>query len=900
MSTRLRDMIKTIRQCKTAAEEREEIAKECALIRSAIRDDDADNRPRNLAKLLYIHMLGYPTHFGQMECLKLIVSQNYADKRLGYLALMLLLDERQEVLMLVTNSLKNDLNHPNQYVVGLALCSLANISSAAIARDLSTDVVKLLSNPNPYIRKKAALCAVRVIRKVPDLLENFVPKIRLLLQEKNHGVLITTVSLMLEICETDKSRIEIFRKLAPACVRILRTLVQAGYAPEHDVSGITDPFLQVRVLRLLAILGKDDPTAAESMNDVLAQVATNTESIRNVGNSILYECVQTIMAIGAESGLRILAVNILGRFLMNKDNNIRYVALNVLTKVVGADLQAVQRHRNTIVECLKDHDTSIRKRALELVYILANESNILSLVRELLGILQTSDSEFRGDLSAKICSVTEKYAPSKKWHVNTILKVFSVSGCTIPDQTISNMISLITQNPELQLHAVRHLFLALKNDLLNQSLVQLALWCVGEFGDLLISSDVAVLGDDLPVSPDQPLSEEEKGTLGPVSELELVNMLEEISRHAATNVLSKQFLLTALLKLSDRLQTSPQHLTRIKTLIEQHKDSLHLELQQRSCEYSNVLRVQPSVQNVILDRIPPLAEVRTSTPSSQTPSSANNLVSMVPSTPPATEGKGFMNELFGEVLETQPVVPRSAFPTTNGPEKKDGGSVLDLLSNLNVPSSVSTSQPLFGGPLSSFPQTSPQPQIVDLLSLSQPSPPPALNNFPTPSSYPPPFAAPSPIPNLSGPHNDINVLGQFAPSPSLTPVVSPLMSAPVAQGPYTFVAHDANGLNVTISATKNKNDLKVTLLNVVCSSSISIPMSEFAMKFAVPKYMKIAQIGQPSRTDITFGASLQQQIIVMNSMQGQAPIMVKIKIDYKLNGSPVSLFVDAQNFPASL
>ena len=34
-----------------------------------------------------------------------------------------------QVLMLVTNSLKNDLNHPNQYVVGLALCSLGNIGS---------------------------------------------------------------------------------------------------------------------------------------------------------------------------------------------------------------------------------------------------------------------------------------------------------------------------------------------------------------------------------------------------------------------------------------------------------------------------------------------------------------------------------------------------------------------------------------------------------------------------------------------------------------------------------------------------------------------------------------------------------------------------------------------------
>ena len=100
-STRLRDLIKSIRACKTAADERALIAKgthhrlhlplaarltrpeECAAIRTAIRDEEAETRQRNVAKLLFIHMLGYPTHFGQMECLKLIVSPHYSDKRVG-------------------------------------------------------------------------------------------------------------------------------------------------------------------------------------------------------------------------------------------------------------------------------------------------------------------------------------------------------------------------------------------------------------------------------------------------------------------------------------------------------------------------------------------------------------------------------------------------------------------------------------------------------------------------------------------------------------------------------------------------------------------------------------------------------------------------------------------------
>ena len=32
----------------------------------------------------------------------------------------------------------------------------------------------------------------------------------------------------------------------PNLVRMLKDLLMSGYSPEHDVSGISDPFLQVR------------------------------------------------------------------------------------------------------------------------------------------------------------------------------------------------------------------------------------------------------------------------------------------------------------------------------------------------------------------------------------------------------------------------------------------------------------------------------------------------------------------------------------------------------------------------------------------------------------------------------------------------------------------------------
>jgi len=153
-------------------------------------------------------------------------------------------------------------------------------------------------------------------------------------------------------------------QFVPDLVRLMKALSTSTGSSEHDVggtiqtfihklvlfthavcvTGISDPFLQVRILHLMRTLGKGDAQASELMSDTLARVATNTDASKNVGNSILYETVLTIMEIESESGLRVLAINILGRFLANRDNNIRYVALNTLLKTLVRQSDTFKEH----------------------------------------------------------------------------------------------------------------------------------------------------------------------------------------------------------------------------------------------------------------------------------------------------------------------------------------------------------------------------------------------------------------------------------------------------------------------------------------------------------------------------------------------------------------------------
>lgn len=488
MGTRMRlaDLIRNVRACKTAAEERAVISKECAQIRTAFKEEDNDYRHRNVAKLLFIHMLGYSTHFGHMECLKLIATPRFAEKRIGYLALMLLLDEKQEVLMLATNSLQSDLKDQNHFVVALSLCAIANIGSVEMASDLAPEVQKLLKNQNPYIRKKSCLAAVRIMRKVPELVEQFIDDMPQMLNDRNNAVLLTTVTAITEICQQDEY-VDYFRQQATGTlVRQLRNLVHSGYTPEHDVAGLTDPFLQVAILRLLRILGQGDAEKSEAMSDILASVVTNTESgpqAKNAGSAIVYECIQTIMAVESEEGLRTLAVNVLGRFLLNRDNNIRYVALYTLGRVVGSHSQHVQRHRGTIVECLKDADISIRHRAQHLVYSLVNQDNVRILVRELVDYLNEAETSMKGDLAAKICSCVDQYAPNKRYHIDTVIKVLQLAGNEVKTDTTSQLITLILDNPDLYGYAVQKMYQAAKEDVTLQVLGQVAVWCIGEYGE---------------------------------------------------------------------------------------------------------------------------------------------------------------------------------------------------------------------------------------------------------------------------------------------------------------------------------------------------------------------------------------------------------------------------------
>ncbi|CBH10349.1 AP-1 adapter complex gamma subunit, putative [Trypanosoma brucei gambiense DAL972] len=584
-SQKLRELISAVRQCKTSSEERALISKESAIIRESFRGSKPHVRTRNMLKLLYISMLGYPTEFGQVEVVSLIAQSDYAGKRVGYLTIQMVLGENDEVLTLSENHIKKDLGSGQPLLQSMALNVVANIASEPMSRDMFDDILRLFACPDPYIAKKACLAAVRIIKKVPDYAEVFLQECTNVFHENNQAVLLCKLTLVNEcLLQSDvEEHLKKYRLATNGAVRLLKQLVLSSRVTAQDIGGVADPFLQIKLLQFMKIVGKGSPVVSETINDVLAQVLTNTDGSTKAGSAVQYECVKTIYAVESDEALRSLGVSTIGRFLASNDNNLRFVALQSLLDYAARDAEAVRGHQDIILDCLKDADVSIRRRALELTVALIDETNVRLLVPDLLTYLTVCSDEMREEVVRHLCQLIETKAPNAEWRVELSLRLLRLGRQHVSVGFATRLIGLLTnETVELQTTATNALwegegspFDAIHH--LRKAFLVAAVWCIGEYADLLVSK---------------------KG----VSEEKIATRIADIINNTEYKLI-KSYGLTALVKVASRY---PSTKNTAVAVFANHTTSFDCELQQRACEYTTILESFPQEAAFSFERMPPI------------------------------------------------------------------------------------------------------------------------------------------------------------------------------------------------------------------------------------------------------------------------------------------------------
>ncbi|XP_078429470.1 AP-2 complex subunit alpha-1-like [Wolffia australiana] len=491
--------ISDIRNCQNKEQERLRVDKELGNIRTKFKNDKGLSpyeKKKYVWKMLYIYMLGYDVDFGHSDAVSLISAPKYPEKQVGYIVTSCILNENHDFLRMVINTVRNDIIGRNETFQCLALTMVGNIGGREFAESLAPDVQRLLisSSCRPLVRKKAALCLLRLYRKNPDVvnIEGWSDRMAQLLDERDFGVLTSVMSLFVSLVSNNN---EAYWNCLPKCVKILERLTRNQDIPQdYTYYGIPSPWLQVKTMRALQYFPAiEDPNTRRSLFEVLQRILMGTEVVKNVNknnasHAVLFEALALVMHLDAEKEMMSQCVALLGKFIAVREPNIRYLGLeNMSRMLLVADVQdIIKRHQVQIVTSLKDPDISIRRRALDLLYGMCDISNAKDIVEELLQYLSTADFAMREEVALKAAILAEKFAPDLSWYVDVILQLIDKAGDFVSDDIWYRVVQFVTNNEDLQPYAAAKARDYLNKPALHETMVKVSAYLLGEYSHLLI------------------------------------------------------------------------------------------------------------------------------------------------------------------------------------------------------------------------------------------------------------------------------------------------------------------------------------------------------------------------------------------------------------------------------
>lgn len=313
-----------------------------------------------------------------------------------------------------------------------------------------------------------------------------------------------------------------------------------------------------------------------------------------------------------------------------------------------------------------------------------------------------------------------------------------------------------------------------------------------------------------------------------MSDYLVVRLLESILLGPYANQVTREYVMTALMKLSSRLTDSTAQ-AKIVELLNEHTVSMEVEIQQRAVEYTNLFSYD-SIRPAVLERMP-IPEARTiiqntstdkadqtSSNSKAGPSDQDLLLDLM--------GVGTSGGSGG--VEQIDTVVESPVAVTSSPAPPKASSV-DLLADLfGGSSSQSSPAPTQSPPAKTTTTTTTTNSLMDLLGGGETTTPASPS---TPSNYG--------LDSLAG-------LTQSLPSTSPQPSAS-------AAG---YEAYSKNGLTIRLLPSKDKSNPAIINIQALFSNNGSQGVVEnLQFQAAVPKSQRLQMnaasnhIVQPNTTE---------------------------------------------------
>ncbi|EPY26741.1 AP-2 complex subunit alpha [Angomonas deanei] len=585
-------------------EEEDRVNEELAKIRAKFIDPGhmtAYDRKKYVCKLMFISILGYPITFGHMEGLKLMAGNTPSEKLVGYLSMTVLINENSELLTLTTHTVYRDLVSQYDLNRGLALTAVAHTERKDFAEVMlgAVQTIILTESIDIHIRKKALLTLLRVYRKYPEMvdLDAIIPAAIDLISSPFAGVSMCAITFLNGCIKKENEHK--FHHVPKILIDVLSNIIiEKQTEPGYVYYGVPAPWLQSKILRFLQyfsypkdtelrdritlILRKIIKATDKVLKDAQAQQKQRgTQNRVSAMNAILFEVVSLSIQWKVGSKIILDCVNVISSFLTDKkESNLRYVGLTLLSRLSFVDIDDFdfqahcKQHQPQIIVALHDADVSIRKKALDVLIAMCNPSNADEITKELLTYLPIADEpEFKASLVLSIALLAEKYCADANVYIDTMLTVVAQANEVCPPELTYRVAQVVVNDSSVQKRAASLVFSVLKNPKKTYPLMaRVGAFILGEFG-----YQIALNPDSTPITQFTMLS----------------GLLEHSDPQTQSTVIS------ALFKFFNTYDSALVR-EKIVSTLEEHRNNLHPEVQQRAHEYLSLIK---NNNNDLLEKI---------------------------------------------------------------------------------------------------------------------------------------------------------------------------------------------------------------------------------------------------------------------------------------------------------
>ncbi|MBA0811670.1 hypothetical protein Gohar_003546 [Gossypium harknessii] len=400
-------------------------------------------------------------------------------------------------MILICQNLRNNLQHPNEYIRGVTLRFLCRLNETEIIEPLIPSVLQNLEHRHPFIRRNAIL-AVMSIYKLPQgdqLLVDAPDMIEKVLSTEQDPSAKRNAFLMLFTCAQERA---------------------TNYLLTHvDRVSEWGELLQMVVLELIRKVCRTN--RGEKAKYIKIIIAL----LNSPSTAVIYECAGTLVSLSsAPSAIKAAANTYCQLLLSQSDNNVKLIVLDRLNELKSSHRDVMVDLIMDVLRALSSPNLDIQRKTLDIVLELITPRNInevVLLLKKEVVKTQTGELEKNGEyrqmLIQAIHSCAIKFPEVASTVVHLLMDFLGDSNVASAIDVVVFVREIIETNPKLRVSIITRL-LDTFYQIRAARVCSCALWIIGEYCLSLseVESAIATIKQCLGDLPFYSASEEGEAT----------------------------------------------------------------------------------------------------------------------------------------------------------------------------------------------------------------------------------------------------------------------------------------------------------------------------------------------------------------------------------------------------